>query len=329
MTNMKATAVAPANIAFIKYWGKKDEKLNFPLSSSISMNLSGVFTITTVEFSSKYKKDIFEFTKEKATLKEKKRVFTHLDRIRKKAGIVQWAKVISENNFPKGTGIASSAAGFAALTLAGTKAAGLSCSQKELSILARLGSGSACRSIPDGFVEWKKGSSSETSYAQTLFSPKHWDIRNIVVIVGGKEKKVSSTEGHRLAPTSLFFQARINSLEVKVKKIKGLIKEKRFTEFGMAIEEEAINMHTIMMTSKPPIFYWLPKTLEIMREVWRWRKKGLEVYFTIDAGSTLHLICQGKDEKKVLTKLKKIKGIREIISNKPTRGAYLVANHLF
>jgi len=97
----------------------------------------------------------------------------------------------------------------------------------------------------------------------------------------------------------------------------------------MAIEEEAINMHTIMMTSKPPIFYWLPKTLEIMRTVWQWRRQGLEVYFTIDAGPTLHLICQGKDEKRILARLKKIKGIREIISNQPTRGAYLVTNYLF
>lgn len=326
---MKATAKAPANIAFIKYWGKKNEKLNLPLSSSISMNLSRVFTTTTVEFAPVYKKDVFEFTKEKATFKEKGRVFDQLDRIRKKTGITQYAKVISENNFPKGIGIASSAAGFAALTLAGTSAAGLSYSQKGLSILARLGSGSACRSIPDGFVEWKMGVSSETSYARSIFPPEYWDLRNIVVIVGGKEKKISSTEGHRLAPTSPFFKERISVLEAKVKKMKRLIKEKRFTEFGIAIEEEAINMHTIMMTSKPPIFYWLPKTLEIMRLVWQWREKGLKIYFTIDAGPTLHLICQGRDEKRVLAKLGKIRGIRKIVSNKPAKGAYLVTNHLF
>lgn len=325
----KATAIAPANIAFIKYWGKRDENLRLPMNSSVSMNLSNIFTKTTVEFLPHLTRDEIIFMGEKTTEKEKERIIKHLERIRKRARIKTKARVVTKNNFPKATGLASSAAGFAALTLAGTAAAGLKLSKKELSVLARLGSGSACRSIPDGFVEWKKGISSLTSYARMLFPPEYWDIRDIVVIVGKEKKKVSSSEGHKLAPTSSFFKTRISSMESKVKTIKRLMKERRFAEFGELIEKEAINMHTIMMTSSPPIFYWLPKTLEIMRGIWEWREGGLEVYFTIDAGPNLHLICQGKDEKKVLLRLEKIKGIRKLVPNRPSKGVYLVKTHPF
>jgi len=323
----KATAISPANIAFIKYWGKKDKKLRLPMNSSVSMNLSNIFTKTTVEFLPNLTRDEIIFLGEEVMEKEKERVVKHLERIRKRARIKTKARVVTKNNFPKATGLASSAAGFAALTLAGTVAAGLKLSKKELSVLARLGSGSACRSIPDGFVEWKKGTSSATSCAYTLFPPDYWDIRDIVVIVGRKKKKVSSSEGHKLAPTSPFFKTRISSMEPKVKTIRRLIKKRRFTDFGELIERETINMHTIMMTSKPPIFYWSSKTLEIMKAIWEWRQKGMEVYFTIDAGPNLHLICQRKDEKRIMLRLKKITGIRKIVSNKPSNGAHLVDIH--
>lgn len=325
----KVTAIAPANIAFIKYWGKKDEKLRLPMNSSVSMNLSNIFTKTTVEFLPNITRDEIIFLGEEVIEKEKERVIKHLERIRKRSRIKTKARVVTKNNFPKATGLASSAAGFAALTLAGTVAAGLKLSKKELSILARLGSGSACRSIPNGFVEWKKGASSATSYAHALFPPEYWNIRDIVVIVGRKKKEVSSTEGHRLAPTSPFFKTRISSTEPKVKTIKRLIRERRFAGFGELIEKETINMHTIMMTSSPPIFYWSPKTLEIMKAIWEWRQKGLKVYFTIDAGPNLHLICQRKDEKRVMARIKKIRGIKKIVSNQPDKGAHLVDTHLF
>lgn len=324
---MKATVIAPANIAFIKYWGKKDEKLRLPINASISMNLDNVYTQTTVEFLTHLTKDKIVFLGEKASEKEKERIVKHLDRIRKKATIGDKARVVTKNNFPKATGIASSAAGFAALTLAGTTAAGLKLSEKELSVLARLGSGSACRSIPDGFVEWKKGVSSKTSYAETIFPANYWDIRDIVAIVAKEKKKVSSTEGHRLAPTSPFFKPRMKMMAGKIKKIKELIKKKKFVAFGELVEKEAINMHAVMMTSETPIFYWTPETIFLMKAVRQWREKKLNVFFTIDAGPNLHLICQGKDEKRVLDKLKRLKIMRKVVVNRPSQGAYLIQEH--
>ena len=169
---MKATAIAPSNIAFIKYWGVKDEILRLPKNGSISMNLSNLLTTTTVEFNSNLTEDEISINETKES-KEQNRVEEHLDRIRKLANLSQKAKVVSQNNFPTATGLSSSASGFAALSLAGAKAAGLNLSEKDLSILARQGSGSACRSIPDGFTEWLDGDTSETSYAVSLFPPDY------------------------------------------------------------------------------------------------------------------------------------------------------------
>lgn len=325
---MKATAKAPANIAFIKYWGRKNEVLRLPANDSVSMNLSEVFTITTVEFSDKLEKDEIRLDGKELNEKEGKRISGHLDRVRGLAGIKTKANVVTKNNFPAGTGIASSASGFAALTLAGCVAAGLELSQKQLSIIARQGSGSACRSVPDGFVEWKSGSSSETSYAYSLFPPDWWDLRDVIAVVGETFKKVSSTEGHVLSESSPFYRSRILDMDKKLKKIKKAIRERNFVAFGEIVEEEAINMHAVMMTSFPSLIYWLPQTLKIILAVREWRDKGLPVYFTIDAGPNVHLICLSKDKGEIIRELKKVGGIKEMIVNAPAEGTKLIGNGL-
>lgn len=321
---MRATAKASANIAFIKYWGKRNADLRIPMNNSISMNLSNVYAQTSVEFNKNLTRDVVTIDGETLKDKENKRVIKHLDRVRKIAGNKLKAKVISNNNFPKGTGVASSASGFAALTCAVTKALELSLSEKELSILARLGSGSACRSIPDGFVEWKAGRTSKGSYAHSLYPPKYWDIRDIVVIVGEKEKKVSSTKGHSVSGSSLFFDTRLSKMREKVKEIKKAMKDRDFSKLGEIIEAEAINMHAVMMTSKPALFYWLPETVEIINSIIKWREQGLELYFTLDAGPNVHVICLGKNVARVKRYLSSVKGVKRIIVNKPSVGARLI-----
>ncbi len=325
---MKSTAVAPSNIAFIKYWGKKDKKLRLPENGSFSMNLSNLSTTTTVEFDPKFKKDTVVINN-KRELKKTERVIKHLDRVRKLAKIDYWAKVVSENNFPTGTGLSSSSSGFAALSLAASKAAGLDLSKKELSILARQGSGSACRSIPDGFVEWLDGKSSQSSYSVSYKSSNYWDIIDIVAIVSQAEKDISSTKGQEYVNTSPFFKTRLANIKSKINKIKKLIDKKKFRQFGELIESEALELHAIMITSKPALIYWLPETLVVMKSVQKWRQKGLEVYFTINTGQDIHLICQSKDKDKVISRLKQIKQVNKIIINKPAKGAKIIKNHLF
>lgn len=321
---MKATAQAPSNIAFIKYWGKRDEKLRIPANSSISMNLSNTYTTTTVDFDTSYKVDTFFLEGKRVTGEEALRVFKHLDRLRNLAKMNLRAKVTSSNTFPKASGIASSASGFAALTLAASRAAGLTLNTKDLSILARIGSGSACRSIPDGFVEWKTASDSNKSYAVSLHPPDYWAICDLVAIVGTKTKKVSSSEGHALAESSPFYKTRLQSMPKKIREIKTALKKRDFTKFGEVLEAEAVSMHTVMMTSNPPLFYWLPATLKVMQEVWSLRDRGVECYFTIDAGPNIHVICEFKNAKGIQTALSKVKGVKSVLLNKPAPGARLI-----
>lgn len=327
-TNMKATAIAPSNIAFIKYWGKKDEILRLPENGSISMNLSNLQTTTTVEFNKDFEEDSIVINDIKEE-NEGSRAIKHLDRIRKIAKVNYKARVVTKNNFPTGTGLSSSASGFAALTVAGAKAAGLNLSEKELSILARQGSGSACRSIPDGFVEWLDGDTSDTSYGVSLYPESYWDIVDVATVVSKNKKEVSTTEGQKLAKSSPFFPVRLARIKEKIRLIKQYLQKKDFKNFGELLEAEALELHAIMLTSTPSLIYWLPGTLKVMHFVKKWREEGLEVYFTVNTGQDIHLICQKKDTEEVVKRAEAISEVQRTIVNYPSKGAHLVDKHLF
>ncbi len=325
---MKITAKAHSNIAFVKYWGRKDEILRLPSNGSISMNLSDLFTITTVEFSENFKTDsILVSGEDQKNINQ--RIVQHLDRVRLFAKISLRAKVVSQNNFPIGTGLSSSASGFAALTLAATKALRLDLSEKELSILDRQGSGSASRSIPSGFVEWVDGNTSEESFSQSIFPAEHWDIVDIVVMVSKEKKDVSTSEGQKRVESSLFFQTRLNHIQEKIASCKNLIGKRNFSEFGKLIEMEALELHAIMLTSWPPLIYWLPQSVYVMKSIQKWRAEGFEVYFTVNTGQDIHIICQKKDEAKITARIKGLENIIKIIRNSPSNGTYLLKDHLF
>lgn len=329
MKSTKATAVAPSNIAFIKYWGrKKDPKLRLPENGSISMNVSNLLTTTTMEFNNTLKDDSVVFNGEKQSI-ENNRALTHIDRIRKIAGITTKVKIVTENNFPTGTGLSSSASGFAALTVAGAAAAGLNLSEKELSILARQGSGSACRSIPDGFVEWLDGGTSETSYSKSLYPKEYWDLVDVVAVTSTGKKDVPSSTGHTLAQSSIFFPTRKKNMKEKIVLCKKYLAEKKFQKLGEVIEAEALELHAIYLTSHPSLIYLLPSTLRVMHAVKQWRADGLPVYFTLNTGQDIHLICEKKNAKKVAAIAGKIEGVQKTIINEASDGARLIEKHLF
>lgn len=326
---MKATAIAPSNIAFTKYWGRKDDKLRLPENGSIAMCLSNLLTFTTVEFSKEYQKDQVSVNGGGLEADETDRVVKHLDRIRQLANLHHKAKVVSNNNFPSGTGLSSSASGFAALSLAAACAAGLNLSEKQLSILARQGSGSACRSIPAGFVEWLDGNTSETSVAVQIFPPDWWKIADVVAVVSEIKKEVPTSIGQKSAQSSPFMAVRLAHMKEKNRRLKKIIKNKNFKEFGELIEAEALELHTIMLTQKPALIYWTPGTLKIMKLVSHWRAAGIPVYFTINTGQDIHLICEQKNINKVKAKLKQVAEVKDIIVNTPSEGARLTKRHLF
>src|SRR3989338_3651076 len=317
---MKQTAVACSNIAFIKFFGKKDEMLRIPMNSSISMNLKNATSTTTVEFSEEVHTDSINMTD-----REKERIVTHLDRIRKIAKISLKAKVVTENNFPKGSGIASSASGFAALTVAATKALDLNLSEKELGMLSRVASGSACRSIPTGFVKWEKGTKNDDSYAFSLYPPSYWNLKDVVVIVDRNQKPISTSKAHGLSCTSPFLSKRFEGMDEKIKECEGALAKKDFERLGELIESEALNMHAVMMTAHPSIFYFRPGSISVMETVWKLRKEGIQAYFTLDAGPTVHVIYEGKEEDRILPVLKKLESAKEIIVSEVGEGAKIIS----
>jgi diphosphomevalonate decarboxylase len=324
----KATAVANPNIAFIKYWGKADEARNLPANPSLSMNLAALTTATTVEFRPGLPFDMVTIDGQAASGSALARVIAHLDRVRVLAGTEDRAWVSSRNDFPAGTGLASSASGFAALSLAATRAAGLSLGEAELSRLARLGSGSACRSVPAGFTLWE-GDDDETSFARQVAPPEHWDLRDLVAIVAYQHKAVGSHEGHRLAPTSPCYAVRLAAVPDLLAAVRESIEQRDLVSLGSAMEADALAMHGVMMTSRPSLLYWLPGTVAVLQAVLAWRREGLAVYFTLDAGPNVHCFCQAADANKVEPRLKAIPGVEAVITSGPGEGVRLVNYHLF
>ena len=195
------------------------------------------------------------------------RIRQHLDFIREAAGVPHHAAIMSANNFPSSAGIASSASAFAALTLASSTALGLDLSQRELSCFARLGSGSASRSIPGGFVEWHKGTSHETSFAETFAPADHWPLTDLVAVVDRGAKVVGSTEGHAMAGSSVLQKPRVDSALDRLARCRHAILRRDFQSLAEVVELDSNLMHAVMMTSSPPLLYWRPETLAIMELV--------------------------------------------------------------
>ena len=333
---MKASAIANANIALVKYWGKRNRNLMLPHNSSISMTLDGLSTHTTVEFGKGYQEDVFflngcEFRKGTKEYDEYIALFLNIVRDMGKTNLK--AKIVSENNFPTAAGLASSAAGFAALAVAVNKALDLGLDKKNLSMLARRGSGSATRSIFGGFVEWKKGEKEDgsDSFAEQIESSGYWpDFRIIVCITTKEEKKMKSRAGMaQTVLTSPMYKSWLETVKEDLKKVRKGIKEKDFTIVGKTAEENCLKMHAAMITTQPPIIYWNKGTIEIIHSVINWRNKGLESYFTIDAGPQVKIICLEKDVSEIIKRCKKIEGIEDITVTKPGQGAGITEKHLF
>ena len=306
------TAIAHPNIALIKYWGNRDNPLRLPANGSMSMNLDGLFTRTTVTFGNA-KTDSLSINGFESRGKGLERVANILDLVREMAGIHDRARVTSENNFPTGAGIASSAAAFAALALAASKAAGLSLSEPELSRLARRGSGSASRSIPGGFVEWQMGSGDMDSFAFSIAAPDHWDLCDCVAIVSAGHKKTGSTEGHAIAATSPLQSARLADTTRRLDLCRRAVLERDFNAMAEIMELDSDMMHAVMMTSSPALHYWQPASMTVMQSVRAWRAEGLPVAYTVDAGPNVHVLCPSGVQKEAEARLRNLPGVENVL----------------
>ena len=319
-----ATAQAHPNIAFIKYWGNRDDALRVPANGSISMNLDGLYTRTTVSFQRTRPFDELILNDHELTGPALERVSGLLDLVRARAGFAFKAEVVSENNFLSGAGIASSASAFAALAMAASEAAGLQLVEAELSRLARRGSGSACRSIPGGFVEWLPGSLDEDSWAASIAPAAHWDLVDCVAIVSEAHKPTGSTQGHALAGTSPLQAARVADAPRRLETCRRAILERDFPALAAIVELDSDMMHAVMMTSTPALHYWTAASVTVMEAVRTWRREGLSVCCTVDAGANVHVICPSTQKDAAAARLHTISGVKDVLVAGVGGGAMLM-----
>ncbi len=329
---MKATIRAGSNIAFIKYWGVDDATINLPQNNSISLTLADAHTTTTLEWLPVRDLTRDELTLDGVRLDERKaaRLVRHLDRVRTLATVDYRARVVSQNNFPMASGIASSASGFAALTTAACHALGLNLDATRLSAIARRGSGSASRSLFGGFVEWERGHDDASSVAHQLHPADHWDLYDVVAVVSGAEKAVSSEQGHGLAGSSPLNRGRVAGLDHALAEVRTALADRDLHRLGPVIEQDALAMHAVMMTSIPSLLYWQPGTLEIIHAIRQWREQeGLAAYFTIDAGPNIHVICEAATAPIVQSRLQTLSSVQQIIVSRPGPAPLVLREHLF
>lgn len=321
---MKAKAKAHTNIALIKYWGKRDESLILPMNNSLSLTLDGFYTTTAVEFGESLKQDRFYLNGDIVNDNQSDRVSGFLDIIRSYADKPDlFAEIHSTNHVPTAAGFASSASGFAALAAAATKALDLPITNQGLSKLTRQGSGSACRSIYGGFVEWKKGTKSDgsDSYAVPVTSTDHWDIRVAAVVLSSTVKKVLSREGmKRTVDTSAFYSSWVDNIPNDLERITKGIMEKDFEKVGEIAEANCLKMHATTLAASPPFTYWQDTTVSVMQAVQALRATGIPAYFTIDAGPNVKVLYLPENETAVRNTLRDIPGVNDVIVSRPGNG---------
>lgn len=322
----RATALAHSNVALVKYWGKRegvDPSLNLPETGSISITLGELQTRTTVVFDGGLDGDKVSGIRDK----DHERVSQFLGLVRERAGIETFAEVRTENDFPTGAGLASSASGFAALAMAASHAADLELSKTELSQLARRGSGSAARSIFGGFAEQKRGQAPDGSdcHAVQLQPWDHWPLSVAVAIVDEGEKPVSSTAGMLwTAETSPFYAAWLADHTQDLETVRSAINERDFDKLAHVTEHNCLKMHATMLTAIPTLLYWNATTLAVMRRIWQLRELGTKVCFSIDAGPQVKAICDASSLDIVAATLESVPGVKRVIRSGLGTGASLI-----
>lgn len=299
-------ARAHANIALIKYWGKRPGPGNRPAAGSISITLDALSSETRVRFDANLDADDVRLP----TGSDTARVSAFLDLVRERAGIDSHAEVVSRNDFPTGAGLASSASGFAALALAATRAAGLDLDDAALSALARHGSGSAARSIFGGFAEMR--AEGDDPHAVPLLTPEAWPLSMVIAIVDETAKTVGSTEGMRhTEATSPYYAAWLDTVAADLPAMRAAIEARDLTAVGELAEANCLAMHGTMLAARPALNYWHAATLALLEAIRDLRAGGLPVYATIDAGPQVKALCAPVDAERVAAELATVPGVAE------------------
>ena len=325
---LEATYEAPPNIALVKYWGLRDRERGLPYNSSLSVTLDRLRSRTTVRFDPDLRDDRVELNGAAASGGPRDGVVRFLDRVRRLADVPHAAEVRSANNFPTASGMASSASGFAALAGAATAALGLSLSDRRLSQLARLGSGSASRSLFGGFVEWRAGArpDGEDCYARPLYGPDHWPaLLDLVVIVkGAPTKQVRSEDAMQTSvATSPVYRRRQAELPARIRKIRSAIGARDARRLFPLIMEECDSFREVCETTRPSLDYLTTTSRALLGEVRSMnREEGRPVAaYTHDAGAHMHVFTLARDAPRVRRRLSSLPGVERTQLLRPGPGA--------
>lgn len=314
-----ATARAGANIALVKYWGKRDARLNLPAAGSLSVTLADLETVTTVTAAPELPGDRFFLNDLEVDAAPVSRV---LDLLR--SGDGPRCRVESRNSFPTGAGLASSASGNAALVVAAAAVFGQDLDRRALSRVARRGSGSAARSIFGGYCEMHAGvlDTGEDCYAEGLFEPDHWPLRVVVAITDSGPKAVSSREGmNRTMASSPYYPAWVASVASDLEHARRAVAGRDFEALVAVAESSALKMHASALAAQPGLLYWNAATVACLHRVRELRAQGLGVFFTVDAGPQLKAVCLPGDAAEVASALEAVPGVSRVLQTGLGAGA--------
>jgi len=318
-----ARATARANFALVKYWGKRDAALNLPDVGSISITLDALWTETQLALDPSLERDRFELSG-RHDARASARVSALLDRFRALSRRQVFARVTSANNFPTGAGLASSASGFAALVTAADRAFGLDLPPERRSELARLGSGSAARSIFGGFVEMHRGErvDGRDAIAEPLMDAARWPLQVVIAVSDRSQKAVGSTEGMvRTAETSPFYAGWVGNQPNDLEAARRAIQGRDFEALARVSEASALTMHGLAMSARPGLLYFNAATVECLHRVRQLRAAGHAVFFTVDAGPQVKAVCLPEASDAVAEALADVPGVRELVRSGLGAGA--------
>jgi len=318
-----ARSRARSNMALVKYWGKRDDRLVLPFTGSLSMTLDALTTETEVTFTGAPGSDELLLDGAPAQGGEVKRATELLNLVRAEKPGLGAAKVQSRNSFPTAGGLASSASGFAALAAAAAWAAGLDLPTEQLSILARRASGSACRSLFGGFVEWVRGERPDgtDSVARPVLPADAWDVAMAIAIVDTGRKKDSSRDAMKQSVlTSPYFDAWVKTTTADLEDARAAVLARDLERLGAIAERSFLKMHATAITSDPPAIFWKGPTLELIARVRELREAGTGAWATIDAGPHVAVLCRRADVGKVAQALRQISGVRDVVETRPGPG---------
>ncbi|MBN2715511.1 MAG: diphosphomevalonate decarboxylase [Deltaproteobacteria bacterium] len=321
-------ARAHANVALVKYFGKRDVPLNLPAAPSVSMTLSPLNTETVLSFADGVDDQVL-LADVPAEEKFSRRISKYLNIFRDLSGNHRGVRVTTSNNFPTAAGLASSASGFAALAAGAARLFDVNMDIAQLSAMARRGSGSAARSVCGGYVLWHRGEKNDgtDSFAESVAPPEHWDLRILVGVTTTGPKEIGSTVAmERTRTESPYYNAWIKSAHGAAKEAVDAILKKDFEKLGDITEHSALAMHAAMMAAAPPIVFLKGTTLDVFHLARSLRKEGTAAYFTCDAGPQPKLLCQAKDADIIARQLRAFPGIKDVIHCAPAEGVRVETN---